>query len=92
MAFLLREIEALLLVIISLITCNYGNQAVNCASCFSQKWEWSSWQCDVHCNLQITPFGKFFLFYNLQSRSTEEVYVNSRKKNALAINTLAPKG
>ena len=35
-----------------------GSQIVNCASCFSQKWEWSSWQCDVHCNVQKSPYGK----------------------------------
>ena len=35
-----------------------GNQIVNCASCFSQKWEWSSWQCDVHCNVEKSPYGR----------------------------------
>ena len=35
-----------------------GDQIVNCASCFSQKWEWSSWQCDVHCNVQKSPYGR----------------------------------
>ena len=35
-----------------------GNRIVNCANCFSQQWEWSSWQCDVHCNVQKSPYGR----------------------------------
>ena len=35
-----------------------GSDVVNCAGCFAQKWNWASWQCDVHCNVQTSKYGK----------------------------------
>ena len=35
-----------------------GSDIVNCAGCFAQKWNWASWQCDVHCDVKISKYGK----------------------------------
>ena len=41
------------------------SQNINCATCFSQKWEWSSWQCDVNCNVDKSPYGRWnFVRFN----------------------------
>ena len=48
--------------VITVVTSDQGNQVVNCANCFAQKWEWSSWQCDVNCNVEASPYGRLSPF------------------------------
>ena len=47
--------------VLTVVNSNQGNKIVNCANCFAQNWEWSSWQCDVNCNVETSPYGLFFL-------------------------------
>ena len=35
-----------------------GSDVINCAGCFAQKWNWASWQCDVHCDVKVSKYGK----------------------------------
>ena len=36
-----------------------GPDVVNCAGCFAQNWNWASWQCDVHCDVETSKYGKY---------------------------------
>ena len=38
-----------------------GSDIVDCAGCFAQKWNWASWQCDVHCDVQTSKYGKWLI-------------------------------
>ena len=47
--------------VITLVASNQGNQVGTCANCFAQNWEFPSWQCDVHCDVSKSPYGKYFV-------------------------------
>ena len=38
-----------------------GSDVINCAGCFAQNWNWASWQCDVHCDVKVSKYGKWLV-------------------------------
>ena len=42
---------------VCLVLGDQSNQLARCVQCFQQKWEWANWQCNVQCDVQITPYG-----------------------------------
>ena len=38
-----------------------GADVINCAGCFAQKWNWASWQCEVHCDVKVSKYGKWWV-------------------------------